>query len=641
MTRSEDSLMLPLSRLFARSRLGFAEFFGHVACSHPNRTAIVAGKRSMTYCELQSRADQIAWQVVGAAGSRAERIGICLPRSFNLIAAILACQKLGSFYVPLDPEYPKSRLNFMLTDAAPGVLVTTSDLARELGFENQQVPLVLLDAEPNGAVSPEASTGLPVSGEGRAGGYVIYTSGSTGTPKGVEMTGQPLLNLVRWQAALTDLPDHAATGQFAPISFDVSFQEIFSTLCTGGTLVLFSREQRVDPYLLLEEIRRTGIARLFLPFVALQQLARSAVATREYPTCLREIHTAGEQLVVSDPLRELFCALPSCRLYNQYGPSETHVVSCHELDPDPAKWLRLPPIGRPIPNVGLHVLGDDGRPAPPGRVGELCVSGIALAEGYFRNPVRTAERFPVIELNGSATRVYRTGDLVETDASGIFHFRGRVDQQVKIDGHRVELGEIESIIADHPAVDETVVLFDREATPSGRLIACVTLSDSGEKADPTSLLKHLRDRLPAYMVPETVRVLTTLLKTSSGKVDRKALLDEMRQPATLRFEPSGDLCRDILIHWRGILNNPSLGPLDNLFEHGARSVMVPEFQRRMLETHGTKIAATAIFQHPSPKGLSDFLAGSRGPDRNTRGLHRAAEALRAVQRLNRRASQHS
>lgn len=634
--------MLSLSRLFARSRLGFSEFIDHIAHSYPNRTAIVAGKRSMTYRELQSLANQIAWQVAGTTDNRTERIGICLPRSFNLIAAILACQKLGSFYIPLDPEYPKSRLNFMLTDAAPSVLVTTSDLACELGFENQQVPLVLLDAESNSAISPEVSTGLPVSGKGRAGGYVIYTSGSTGTPKGVEMTRQPLLNLVRWQAALTDLPDHAATGQFAPISFDVSFQEIFSTLCTGGTLVLFSREQRVDPYLLLEEIRRARIARLFLPFVALQQLARSAVATREYPTDLREIHTAGEQLVVSDPLREFFCALPSCRLYNQYGPSETHVVSCHELDPDPAKWPRLPPIGYPIPNVGLHVLGDDGRPAPPGAVGELCVSGIALAEGYFRNPARTAERFPVIELNGSATRVYRTGDLVETDASGIFHFRGRVDQQVKIDGHRVELGEIESIIADHPAVDKAVVLFDREATPSGRLIACIILSDSSERANPTSLLlEHLKDRLPAYMIPETVRVLTTLPRTSSGKVDRKTLLDEMRQPAALRFEPSGDLCRDILIHWRGILNNSSLGPLDNLFEHGARSIMVPEFQRRMLETHGMKIAATAIFQHPSPKGLSDFLARSRGPDRNTRDLRRAAEALRAVQRLSRRASQHS
>ena len=307
--------------------------------------------------------------------------------------------------------------------------------------------------------------------------YIVYTSGSTGRPKGVAMPHRPLAHLIAWQLAASAVGRGARTLQFTSASFDVAFQEIFATLAAGGSLVLVPEATRREPRGLLALIRSRGVARIFLPAVALQQLAIAGGNDADVPS-LREVITAGEQLRITPALVAWFARHPGCTLWNQYGPAEAHVVTAHRLRGGPAEWPTLPPIGVPIPSAEIVLIDQAGEVVADGADGEIAIGGECLARGYVGRPDLTAERF-VAHPQRPGARVYRTGDLGRRLASGAFEFLGRIDDQVKVRGYRVEPGEIESVLLQHPQVGHAAVAAHDDASGAKRLAAYVVPGDLG------------------------------------------------------------------------------------------------------------------------------------------------------------------
>ncbi|HZJ71793.1 MAG TPA: AMP-binding protein, partial [Planctomycetota bacterium] len=332
--------------------------------------------------------------------------------------------------------------------------------------------------------------------------YVLFTSGSSGRPKGVAMPHAPLVNLMRWQHERSGCGAGARTLQFAPYGFDVSCQELFATLGAGGTLVVVDDDTRLDPEALLEVLTRERVERVFMPFVALEQLAQAAVARDRVPGSLREVITAGEALRITPALAEMFGRLPGARLDDQYGPTECHVVSAHMLDGPPSEWPALSPIGRPVANAALHVLGAGGDPLPVGVAGELWVGGVPLARGYVGRPELTAERFVADHVSGvPGALLYRTGDLARWTADGCLEYLGRSDQQVKVRGYRVEPGEIEVALEQATAAVREAVVVAQEDTAGGHRLVAYLLPASEDRPDAAALRGALRSVLPEYMVP--------------------------------------------------------------------------------------------------------------------------------------------
>ncbi|HUU34698.1 MAG TPA: amino acid adenylation domain-containing protein, partial [Vicinamibacterales bacterium] len=434
-----------------------------VAAEHPTAVALRHGSATLSYFDLDGRANALARNLQGVGIGPDSVVGVRLERSMDLIVALLGVLRAGAAYAPLDPAYPQDRLAFMLADSGARALVTSSRFAPAEG-----VPVIGLDAQAAEAGAPPAPSGVTLDHLA----YVIYTSGSTGRPKGVAMPHRPLSNLVAWQVANSQVGAGHATLQFTSVSFDVSFQEIFATLVAGGSLVLIDEMTRRDPRAMLALMREQSVARVFLPFVALQQLALVGATDAVVPS-LVEVVTAGEQLKITPALVDWLSRHPACRLHNHYGPAETHVVTAYTLPGPPSSWPALPPIGMPLPGVEVALLDGDRQPVPPGAPGEIYLGGVCLARGYLNRPELTGDRFESLTSAGRTARMYRTGDRGRQLPDGTLEFLGRADDQVKIRGFRVEPGEIETVLLHHPGVRQVAVV--PHADPSGalRLVAYV------------------------------------------------------------------------------------------------------------------------------------------------------------------------
>ena len=587
----------------------------------PLSVAVVFEGEQLTYRELNARANQVAHHLQTLGVGPEVLVGICVERSLEMIVGLLGILKAGGAYVPLDRSYPPERLAFMLENSSVQVLLTQQQLVESLPLH--QAHIVCLDTDweviarqseenPASGVMPDNLT------------YVIYTSGSTGKPKGVAMSHRPLLNLIEWQLQNSTLPDGAKTLQFSPISFDVSFQEIFSTWCAGGTLVLISDEVRRDPVQLLHFLKLEAIARLFLPFVALQQLAEVADGQEAVPTSLREVITAGEQLQITRQIANWFTKLNNCTLHNQYGPSESHVVTAFTLTGSPSSWPALPPIGRPINNTQIYLLDDQLQPVPSGVSGELYIGGIALARGYLNRLDLTEERFipnpfshkPDVSSFGAAPeelagrestlRLYKTGDNARYLADGNIEYLGRIDEQVKIRGYRIELGEIEAALWQHPDVRSVAVTVREDVPGNKRLVTYVV---PNQEAAPTvnDLRRFLKEKLPDYMVPDRFVFLKTLPLTPSGKVNRKALPapDTTRLNTEVGFVSPSTPVEEVLAGiWVEVLGIESVGVRDNFLELGGHSLLATQVISRVRQAFQVELPLRSLFEAPTVAELA-------------------------------------
>lgn len=438
--------------------------------SIPNNRAICSSANSLSYFSLWSRAEHIAYQINKRISNLYTPIGLAIDRSPDMVAVMLGILLSGRPYVPLDIELPTYKLAAIIDLVAPNLILT--DQRHEAlisGFcETQACALLRIDKIVSETPSKTGVTTL--TDEDIA--YILFTSGSTGAPKGIEMRAGALGNLMEWQSSHPRLGVSACTLMSTPISFDVSFQEIFGCLATGGTLVLASALLRRDPVGLLRLIIEKDIERIYLPFVGVQQLAEAAVAIDTWPSALKDVVTAGEQLQITEAIVQLFSHMPNCVLHNHYGPAETHVVTTHELQGNPHSWPKLPPIGKPIANVVIHLLNNDGDLAETsGETAEIYIGGSCLAKGYLKQPTLTSEKFLLNPIGNG--RLYRTSDLGRFNENGELEWIGRNDNQVKVRGHRVELGEVELLLDNYPAVRKAVVV-PRKRQGTSEIIAYIT-----------------------------------------------------------------------------------------------------------------------------------------------------------------------
>ena len=603
---------LPAGPAVDRTRRLVHEHFQEQAARTPDAPAVAWNGRHLTYRELDRDAEQLA-AALRAEGCSGAVVGIMLDRSFAMVTAVLAVLKAGAAYLPLDPAYPAQRLAFMLRDSGARVLLTEPD---QLVLDVPDGVKVLTprpeahDAKRHGdaALASTTPAGRLV--------YVIYTSGSTGEPKGIAMPHTVLDNVVTWQLSQSEY-GAGATLQFSALSFDVCAQEMFTTWAAGGTLVLLDEQDRNDPRRLVETIADNRVQRLFLPYAGLQHLATYCAAAQRFPNTLREVITAGEPLHVTDAIRTLFQHCPAS-LTNQYGPAETHVVTAMPLSGGPQSWPASPSIGRPIDNARVYVLDDTLRPVAPGAVGELCIGGPVLADGYVNRPEVTAERFvEAPHTSGTTGTLYRTGDLGRFLADGTIEFLGRRDHQIKIRGFRVEPGEIEHALKSVAGVTEAIVVAPKTSAGESRLAAYVA---GATDLDPRALREHLAARLPTHMVPATINIVERFPLTPSGKIDRGAVhrwTPEAVASESGRRSPRDDLEIVLCDLWAGVLGVSEVGVDDDFFDLGGSSYSMVQLSARIRAETGFSIELTDLYQAST---VARLAARFRGGERRMPGV---------------------
>ncbi|MFG2863471.1 amino acid adenylation domain-containing protein [Streptomyces sioyaensis] len=502
------------------------ETVARVAMEHPTATAVVGGAdpaERWDYRRLSDAADTVAGELLRRGMPFGARVAIRLRRSAELVAVVLGAMRAGAAVVPLDPDYPQARLRAMVETAEPWLIVAEPDPgAAPEGATRVLAPEALLAPDGSATTADGGDEAPPPRLRADDVAYVLFTSGSTGEPKGVVMPHRALTNLIEWQNQRVTGAAGMSTLQFAPLSFDVFFQEVFSTLCGAGTLHLLPESARQDTVGVLKAVADGGVQRLFLPYVALQALAEVAAATGTYPLSLRAIVSSGEQLRITPEIRALCAANPALVLENQYGPTETHVVLAHQLSGAAEDHPPLPPVGTPISGTVVSLLDDRMRPVPPGLKGEIYVEGPGVALGYEKRPELTAERF-VIGPTGQVR--YRTGDIGIALATGDIVCLGRADRQVKVRGYRVECADVElavlGLAAMYPGVQQVAVV-PRDLGGSDAVLQALLVGDA-QRTDTEALRSDLRSVLPPHMVPSHYRWIDAMPLTPSGKRDDDAL----------------------------------------------------------------------------------------------------------------------
>ncbi len=575
----------------------------------PDSVALAFGTDELTYRELNQRANQLAHYLQARGVGPDVLVGICMERSIDLVVSMLAILKAGGVYVPLDATYPNERLSVMSADAPTSLCLTHSRIAEKIV---DVIPnLVYLDQEwerlshesdrnPVCAITPENLA------------YFVFTSGSTGRPKGIAMPHQSLFNLVSWLIDDQKPQPGDRTLQFASLNFDTSNLECFTTWCTGGTLVLIPEEVRHNISSLLSFLVEGEINRLSLPFVVLQQIVEIAESEGPIPYSLREVNTAGEQLQITNQVVSFFEKLKNCVLHNHYGPSECHAVTTHTLAGDRRSWPALPPVGKPIYNTQIYLLDQRLQPVPIGVAGELYIGGISLARGYFNRPDLTAAVFvpnPFSETPG--TRLYRTGDLARYLPDGTIEFLGRIDQQVKVRGFRIETGEVEAALRDHPDVQEIVVAAHGVRAEEKRLVAYVVPRSSlVHDTLANDLRQRAREKLPEYMVPSAIVLLDRMPLTTDGKVNRRALPEPQlsRRDTSEEFVAPRTPVEEVMAGvWSEVLGVERVGIHDNFFRLGGHSLLATRVVARLREAFGTPFPLRRIFEEPTIAGLANAM----------------------------------
>jgi amino acid adenylation domain-containing protein len=548
----------------------------------PRSLAVAAAGDRLTYAALDRRASQLAHRLRALGAGRGTLVGICLPRSADLLVAALAVLRAGAAYVPLDPAYPPARLAFMLADAGAPVLVTRRATAGQLP-PGVWATIDLDAAAAELAALPADPPDVPGSPDNLA--YVIYTSGSSGRPKGVEITHGSLLNLVSWHQRTFAVTASDRAAQTASPAFDAAVWETWPYLAAGASVHVPDDAIRTSP----ERLRDWLVAeRVTIAFLA--TAVAEAVIELPWPagTPLRHLLTGGDRLRRRPP-----AGLPFT-LVNNYGPTEgTVVTTSGVVEPDGDGCL--PSIGTPIANVRVRVLDERLRPVPDGQPGELWVGGAGLARGYLRRPDLTNERFvPDPFSHERGARLYRTGDLVRRRPGGELDFLGRADEQVSVRGHRIEPQEIAATIDAHPAVRTSAVVA-HGAPGEQRLVAYVV----PKTVDIDDLRAHVRRVLPDFMVPAAFIRIQELPLTPNGKLDRDALPPPSEATDDDRSAPASPLEEHLLATVAGLLRLERVGLHDNFFVLGGHSLLGAQLVARVHDRFGVQLSLKDLFDNPT------------------------------------------
>ena len=569
----------------------------------PERVALRTASTALTYAELDARAEKIARALRARGAGRGQRIGVCLERTCDLPVALLGILKTGAAYVPLDPAYPAQRLRFMAEDAEISLLVSAEPLAGWCGLPRERQ--LLLGIEPiDGPPGPGDRPGAADPA------YVIYTSGSTGTPKGVVVGHGAAANLLMSMAQAPGIGANDVLLAVTTVSFDIALLELFLPLCVGATVVLATRDEARDGQALRALLERHGVTVMQATPITWRLLLEAGW----------EVRSPFKALVGGEALpRDLATALlaQGVELWNMYGPTETTVWSTCARIRDAARIT----IGRPIANTVVRVLDPRRQLCPIGVPGELCIGGSGLALEYWKRPELTAERFVSDPEGAAGARLYRTGDRARLLGDGNLEHLGRLDDQVKLRGFRIELRGIEANIMRHPGIREATVVVRSNPTGEARLIAFLAV-DSGAGAVTEDLRTALRTELPEYMIPAQFVVLDALPRTANGKVDRRALPDpelEVRAgtAAAEAHTPNEAL---VLKIFREVLRRPDAGMDDNFFELGGDSLMAARLVIRLRGACGSDVPLGLLFERQTAAGLAEAIemfavAGGEPPAR--------------------------
>ncbi|MFL6284239.1 MAG: amino acid adenylation domain-containing protein [Pyrinomonadaceae bacterium] len=593
------------------------QLFERQAEETPDALALVRGSERLTYAELNSRANQLARHLRRLGVGPESRVGVLLGRSTWMIAGLLGVLKAGGAYVPLDPEYPRERLGFMLEDAGVGVLLTEQTLAEGLG--GHATTTVCVDAHRELiAAEPETNPAYAVEVEQAA--YVIYTSGSTGNPKGVVVQHDSLVNYITAANRTYGLKAGDRLLQFASISFDTSAEDIYNCLLHGATLVLRDDAMLASAPVFLAACRELGVTVFNFPTAYWHQLTSSMTAEDWARNEQARLVIIGGERALPERIRQWQSLTGGrVRLVNAYGPTEATISSTHfdfktlgDFSPPTREVL----IGSPVGNTQVYVLDARTNPVPVGVPGELYIGGVGVARGYLNRPSLTAEKFvPDPFSTEPGARLYRTGDVVRRLSTGELGFVGRADNQVKVRGYRVELGEIEAALSSHESLKECVVLAREDAPGDVRLVAYVVAAAECE-VSAAELREYLKGRLPEYMTPSAFVVLGELPLTPNGKVDRKALPapDSSNAAADSYVAPRNAVEEVIAGVWAEVLRLERVGVRDNFFDLGGHSLLATQVVSRVRATLQVELPLRAIFEGPTVEALAALISSASGAD---------------------------
>ena len=577
--------------------------FEEQAKATPDATALIFGDETITYGELNRRANQMAHYLIAQGVGSEDRVGICLDRSPALIIAVLGILKAGGAYVPLDPCYPAARLAFMLEDAAVTLLLTEKQL--HPSFQYQNAKTICIDQL---AAQIEACTETDPQNDSGADSlaYVMYTSGSTGKPKGVAVTHKNIVRLVK-NTNYANFSSDEVFLQFAPISFDASTFEIWGSLLNGARLALMTPgAASLDE--LGRALKRYQVTTLWLTAGLFHLMVDTHLDDLRG---LKQLLAGGD--VLSAPhVKRLVAELKNCRLINGYGPTEnTTFTCCYPID-NPAAINGSVPIGRAISNSYVYVLDPHLNPSPVGIPGELYIGGDGLARGYVNQPELTAAKFITDPFcNGAGTQLYKTGDLVRRRSTGELDFLGRIDNQVKVRGYRIELGEVETVLAQHEGVREVAVIVRKDQ--GDKHLAAYVVPREGTAPTASELREFLTERLPGQMVPSLFVVLEELPLSANGKVDRAALpaingnsrnYGAAKERCVL---PQDKLELKLQRIWERVLAVSSIGMDDNFFELGGHSLLAVRLFAQIEKSLGRNLPLATLFQAPTIRLLAEVL----------------------------------
>jgi amino acid adenylation domain-containing protein len=579
-------------------------FEEQVRCT-PATAAAVYEDKELTYGELNLRSNQLAHYLKKRGVGPELLVGICLERSLEMIVALLGTLKAGGAYVPIDPAYPSERISFMLNDAKVSIILTLRGLAKSLPQTNAQV--VCLDSD-LGAIERESVENLPNATAPENLVYVIYTSGSTGSPKAVAIEHRQLVSYVHAISERLTLESCVTYAWVSTFAADLGNTVLFSSLSRGGCLHILSTRRASDANAFSEYTARNSVDCLKIIPSHLAALLSSSRPRSALPK--RLLVLGGEALTWSliERLREL---APTCQVFNHYGPTETTVgattrqVDLFERD----RFAKTVPLGRPLPNSDAYVLDAKLQSAPVLVMGELYIGGEGVARGYLNRPELTAEKFiPDSFTSQPGRRIYKTGDRVRRLPDGNLEFSGRVDHQVKVRGYRVELGDIETALASHPMLRESVVVATEDGKGSKKLIAYVVGRGQAVPSNP-ELRDYLKERLPGYMVPPAFVSLKSLPLTANGKVDHRALPtpEESRLSEENYLAPRDSIERQIVSIWESLFAVQPIGIRDDFFELGGDSLLGIRLFAQIENECGMHLTLATLLQAATIEQLASIL----------------------------------